>query len=93
MEADSELSRRPRRLSVKRMRRQDKEGLAKQAAQAEAMLRKQSLVAEVRKMDMEQSWCEYGIGEWVRKCRWKRERMSEAVGERRRGKSSKVVRQ
>ena len=48
MEAEGEI-RRPRRMSVKRTRKQDKEELAKQSAQAEAMLRKKSLVAEVRR--------------------------------------------
>ena len=47
MEASGEICRRPRRMSVKRTRQQDKEGLAKQAAQAEAELRKKSLAAEV----------------------------------------------
>ena len=47
MEASGEICRRPRRMSVKRTRQQDKEGLAKQSAQAEAELRKKSLAAEV----------------------------------------------
>ena len=50
MEASGEICRRPRRMSVKRTRQQDKEGLAKQAAQAEAELRKKTLAAEVRKL-------------------------------------------
>ena len=48
MEASGEICRRPRRMSVKRTRQQDKEGLAKQAAQAEAELRKKSMAAEVK---------------------------------------------
>ena len=47
MESSGEICRRPRRMSVKRTRQQDKEGLAKQSAQAEAELRKKSLAAEV----------------------------------------------